>query len=209
MKPTRSRSRKVLTIGVKPSTTAQQENVSEGQGSPEAQPTNGEAMTRIAEFVAENPNIFEELGRYFKRQGKQKAESSKKRSDESPEIPSEEESDGRHTVRVTPKRASSKATSRIASISKAVTRGLLCRRTEKEPRFPRGLKVNYMRAPSFTDDINKERLPSNFKLPVIPSYDGQGDLEDHIHTFISAFRLYYIPYPIICRAFPVFLQGTA
>ncbi|XP_071923109.1 uncharacterized protein [Coffea arabica] len=66
-----------------------------------------------------------------------------------------------------------------------------------------------MRAPPFTDDINEERLPPNFKLPAIPSYDGRGDPEDHIHAFISAFRLYCIPDPVICRAFPVFLRGTA
>ncbi|XP_027173140.1 uncharacterized protein LOC113772850 [Coffea eugenioides] len=53
-----------------------------------------------------------------------------------------------------------------------------------------------------------ERLPPNFKLPSIPSYDGRGDPEDHVHAFISAFRLYCIPDPVICRAFPVFLQGT-
>ncbi|XP_071924151.1 uncharacterized protein [Coffea arabica] len=69
--------------------------------------------------------------------------------------------------------------------------------------------MEYMRAPPFTDDINEERLPPNFKLPAIPSYDGRGDLEDHIHAFISAFRLYCIPDLVICRAFPVFLQGTA
>ncbi|XP_027150254.1 uncharacterized protein LOC113750488 [Coffea eugenioides] len=66
-----------------------------------------------------------------------------------------------------------------------------------------------MRAPPFTDDINEERLPPNFKLPAIPSYDGRGDPENHIHAFISAFRLYCIPDPVICRAFPVFLRGTA
>ncbi|XP_071926054.1 uncharacterized protein [Coffea arabica] len=65
-----------------------------------------------------------------------------------------------------------------------------------------------MRALPFTDDINEERLPPNFKLPLIQSYDGRGDPEDHIHAFISAFRLYCIPDPVICRAFPVFLQGT-
>ncbi|XP_027088750.1 uncharacterized protein [Coffea arabica] len=66
-----------------------------------------------------------------------------------------------------------------------------------------------MRAPPFTDDINEERLPPNFKLPSISSYDGRGDPEDYIHAFISAFRIYCIPDPVICRVFPVFLQGTA
>ncbi|XP_027102703.1 uncharacterized protein [Coffea arabica] len=66
-----------------------------------------------------------------------------------------------------------------------------------------------MRAPPFTDDINEEMLPPNFKLPAVQSYDGRGDPEDHIHAFISAFRLYCIPDPVICRTFPVFLRGTA
>ena len=102
MKPTRSRSRKVLTIEAEPSAAAQPENVSEEQESHEARPTNGEAMARMAKFVAENPNIFKELRRYFKRQGKQKAEFSKRKPDESSEVPFEEESDGRHSNRSTP-----------------------------------------------------------------------------------------------------------
>ncbi|XP_071933903.1 uncharacterized protein [Coffea arabica] len=177
MKPTRSRSRKALTIGVEQSNAAQQEDISEGQESPRTQPANEEAITRMAEFVTENPNIFEELGRYLKRQGKQNAESSKRKSVGSPEGSSEEESDGRRLSRSASKKAFSKATSK--------------------------------RAPPFTDDINEKRLPPNFKLPSIPSYDGRGDPEDHIHAFISAFRLYCIPDPVICRAFPIFLQGTA
>ena len=163
----------------------------------------------MAKFVNNNPNIFEELGRYLKRQGKQKAESSKRRSEESPEVPSEEESEGRYSLRSTPKQASPKATSRIASISKAFSQDLLGKRAEEEPRHPGRMEVNYMRALPFTDDINKEMLPPNFKLPTISPYDGRGDLEDHIHAFISAFRLYCVSNSVICQAFPVFLQGIA
>ncbi|XP_027094951.1 uncharacterized protein [Coffea arabica] len=208
MKPTRSRSRKALAIGAEQSNVAQQEGISEGQESPRTQPANEEAITRMAEFVTENPNIFEELGRYFKRQGKQKAESSKRKSDGSPEVSSEEESDGRRLSRSASKKAFSKATSKVASLTRSLSRGLLGRRPE-EPRPTERAGVDYQRAPPFTDDINEERLPPNFKLPSIPSYDGRGDPEDHIHAFISAFRLYCIPDPVICRAFPVFLQGTA
>nr|XP_027099262.1 uncharacterized protein LOC113718566 [Coffea arabica] len=209
MKPTRSKSRKALTIGAEQSNATQPEDISEGQEPPRTQPANEEAVARMAEFVTENPNIFEELGRYLKRQGKQKAESSKRKSDGSPEGSSDEESDRRRLSRSASKRAFSKATSKVASMTKAFSRGLLGRRPEEEPR-PLGTPgVNYMRAPPFTDDINEERLPPNFKLPAIPSYDGRGDPEDHIHAFISAFRLYCIPDPVICRAFPVFLQGTA
>ncbi|XP_071916083.1 uncharacterized protein [Coffea arabica] len=142
-------------------------------------------------------------------EGKQKAESSKRKSDGSPEGSSDEESDGRRLSRSASKRAFSKATSKVASLTMAFSRGLLGRRLEEEPRLLGIPGVNYMRAPPFTDDINEKRLPPNFNLPSIPSYDGRGDLEDHIHAFISAFRLYCIPDSVICRAFPVFFQGTA
>ena len=66
MKPTRSRSRKVLTIGTEHSTAAQQDNASKGRESLRTQLANEEVITRMAEFVSENPNIFEELWRYFK-----------------------------------------------------------------------------------------------------------------------------------------------
>ncbi|XP_027158226.1 uncharacterized protein LOC113759845 [Coffea eugenioides] len=207
MKPTRSRSRKALTIGAEQSNAAQQEDISEGQESPRTQPANEEVITRMAEFVTENPNIFEELERYLKRQGKQKAESSKRKSDGSPEVSSEEESDGRRLSRSASKKAFSKATSKVASLTRSLSRGLLSRRPE-EPRPLERAVVDYQRAPPFTDDINEERLPPNFKLPSIPSYDGRGDPEYHNHAFISAFRIYCIPDPIICWAFPVFLQGT-
>ncbi|XP_071924826.1 uncharacterized protein [Coffea arabica] len=186
MKPTRSKSRKALTVGAEQSNAAQPEDIPEGQGSPRTQPANEEAITRMAEFVTENPNIFEELGRYLKRQGKQKAEFSKRKSDGSPED-SSEESDGRRLSRSASKRALSKATSKVASLTKAFSQGLLGRRSEEEAR-PLGIPgVDCMRAPPFTDDINEERLPLNFKLPAVQSYDGRGDPEDHIHVFISAF----------------------
>ena len=141
----------------------------------------------MAEFVSENSNIFEELGRYFKRQGKQKVESSTRKSDGSPEDSSDEESEGRHSIRSTPKRVSSKAISKIASITKAFSRDLLGRRSEEESRHLGRPGVDYMRAPPFTDEINEKKLPPNFKLPSKNSYDGRGDSEDHICTVISAF----------------------
>ncbi|XP_027148630.1 uncharacterized protein LOC113749158 [Coffea eugenioides] len=66
-----------------------------------------------------------------------------------------------------------------------------------------------MRAPPFTDDINGEIVPPNFKLPNLHTYDGRGDPEDHLRAFISAFLLYCVPDAVICRAFPIFLHGTA
>nr|XP_027102809.1 uncharacterized protein LOC113724064 [Coffea arabica] len=163
----------------------------------------------MAEFVSHNPTIFEELGRYLKRQGKEKAESTKRRPTKSPEVPSGEDSDEGRLSRSTSRRASSKATSKLASISRAFSRGLLGKRVENPPRRPGGLASDYMRAPPFTDDINGQMVPPNFKLPNLPTYDGRGDPEDHLRAFISAFRLYCVPDAVICRAFPIFLHGTA
>nr|XP_027098898.1 uncharacterized protein LOC113718178 [Coffea arabica] len=64
-----------------------------------------------------------------------------------------------------------------------------------------------MRAPPFTDDINGEMVPPNFKLPNLHTYDGRGDPEDHLRAFISAFRLYCVPDAVICRAFPSSCMG--
>nr|XP_027063200.1 uncharacterized protein LOC113689656 [Coffea arabica] len=66
-----------------------------------------------------------------------------------------------------------------------------------------------MRATPFTDDINGEMVPPNFKLPNLHTYDGRGDPEDHLRAFISAFRLYCDPDAVTCRVFPIFLHGTA
>ena len=67
MKPMRFWSRKPFTIGAQSNVAAQEEDMVEGQGSPERQLADEEAMAKMAEFVAENPNVFKELGRYFKR----------------------------------------------------------------------------------------------------------------------------------------------
>nr|XP_027086416.1 uncharacterized protein LOC113708147 [Coffea arabica] len=146
----------------------------------------------MAEFVTDNPNIFEKLGRYLKRQGKEKVESSKRRSAKSPEIPSGEDSDEGRLSRSTSRRASSKATSKLASISRAFSRGLLGKRVEDPPRRPGGLASDYMRAPPFTDDINGEMVPPNFKLPNLHTYDGReprsiSSLDDLIDRFIHRF----------------------
>ncbi|XP_071919055.1 uncharacterized protein [Coffea arabica] len=209
MRSTRSRSGRVPSTGAGQTSGAQQDRISEEQGSPRTQPNNEEAIAKMAEFVSHNPTIFEELGRYLKRQGKEKAESSKRRPTKSPEVPSGENSDEGRLSRSTSRRTSSKATSKIASISRAFSRGLLGKRAEDPLRRSGGLASDYMRAPPFTDDINGEIVPPNFKLPNLHTYDGRGDPEDHLRAFISAFRLYCVPDAVICRAFPIFLHGTA
>nr|XP_027123348.1 uncharacterized protein LOC113740056 [Coffea arabica] len=193
MRSTRSRSGRVPFTGAGQTSGVQQDRISEEQGSQRTQPNNEDAIAKMAEFVSDNPNIFEELGRYLKRQGKEKAESSKRRPTKSPEAPSGEDSDKGRLSRSTSRRASSKATSKLASISRAFSRGLLGKRAEDPPRRPGGLASDYMRAPPFTDDINGEMVPPNFKLPNLHTYDGRGDPEDHLRAFISAFRLYCVP----------------
>ncbi|XP_071905664.1 uncharacterized protein [Coffea arabica] len=209
MRSTRSRSGRVPSTGAGQTSGAQQDRISEEQGSQRTQPNNEDAIAKMAEFVSDNPNIFKELGRYLKRQGKEKVESSKRKPTKSPEVPSGEDSDEGRLSRSTSRRASSKATSKIASISRAFSRGLLGKKAEDPPRHPGGLASDYMRAPPFTDDINGEMVPPNFKLPNLHTYDGRGDPEDHLRAFISAFRLYCVPDAVICRAFPIFLHGIA
>lgn len=41
-------------------------------------PLNKDFIVKMAEFINENPNFFEHLGRFFKRKEKEKAESSKR-----------------------------------------------------------------------------------------------------------------------------------
>ena len=148
----------------------------------------------MAEFVAENPGIFEELGRFFKTQAREKAESSKRRLAKSPEIPSEKESDDRHPVRSSSKCVSSRSISKIPG-----------RHPAEEPWRREGKVVDYMRALPFTDDINGKMILPNFKLTILQSYDGRDNPENHFHAFIFAFRLYCVPDFIICRIFLVFL----
>ena len=127
---------------------------------------------------------------------------------ESPKIPSKEESDDRHHVRRLSKRASSRSISKNDYISKAFIRGLLRRCSSDMSRRPEEFATDYIRAPSFTDKINGEMVPLTFKLPILQAYDRRDDPEDHLYTFISAFRLYCVPDSIICRAFSVFLQES-
>ncbi|XP_071920747.1 uncharacterized protein [Coffea arabica] len=209
MRSTRSRSGRVPSTGAGQTSGVQQDRISEEQVSPRTQPNNEEAIAKMAEFVSHNPTIFEELGRYLKRKEKEKAESSKRRPTKSPEVPSGEDSDEGRLSRSTSRRTSSKATSKIAFISRAFSRGLLGKRAEDPLRRSGGLASDYMRAPPFTDDINGEMVPPNFRLPNLHTYDGRGDPEDHLRAFISAFRLYCVPDAVICRAFPIFLHGTA
>ena len=79
------------------------------------------------------------------------------------------------------KRASSRSTSKIASISRAFTQDLLGRCPSEMSRHLEGLTTDYMRAPLFIDDINGEMVPPNFKLLILQSYDRRDNPEDYLH----------------------------
>ena len=128
---------------------------------------NEETLTKIVEFVAENPSIFKDLGRFFKRKGKEKVESSKRRLVTSLKIPSEEESDDHYPKRSYSKRTPSKFTSKLASLFRALSQDLLGRRTNDSPKRLVKFFTDYTKAPPFTDDINDDLVPSNFKLRAL------------------------------------------
>ena len=63
--------------------------------------------------------------------------------------------------------------------------------------------------PPFTDDIMNERISRKFKLPAIKSYDGTGDPNTHVWTFLNALLLQPVTDAIKCRAFPQTLTCMA
>ena len=61
----------------------------------------------------------------------------------------------------------------------------------------------------FTASINGHPFPLKFKMPFLDSYDGTGDLFDHIATFKTTMHLQRVLDEIMCRAFPTTLKGPA
>lgn len=60
----------------------------------------------------------------------------------------------------------------------------------------------------FVPEISKEILLITFKLPNISYYNGEGNLEDHMHAFASAFHLYQASDVVMYRGFPCYLFGN-
>ena len=52
-------------------------------------------------------------------------------------------------------------------------------------------------------------LPSNFKMPILDSYDGMQDPCDHIAMFKTTMHLQGILDEIMYKAFPTTLKGLA
>ncbi|KAK3024063.1 hypothetical protein RJ639_043424 [Escallonia herrerae] len=61
----------------------------------------------------------------------------------------------------------------------------------------------------FTEDVDLFPTPPNFKMPLCESYDGTRDLMEHLTRFTSSMNLHLVPDQIMCRPFPVMLEGAA
>lgn len=49
----------------------------------------------------------------------------------------------------------------------------------------------------------------NFKVPFLESYDGLGDLLDHLESFQTLMLLYQASDRVLCQALPSTLRGMA
>lgn len=141
----------------------------------------------MAKFINEHPSIFEQLGRYFKRKGKKKAESSKPRPD-SPPV-SVERPYSKHLRRVSLKQEE-KQSSKVGGMLRAWTDSM-CRKTNAYPPQRKAqAPVDSYRPSLFIPEISEDPLPLTSKLLNIRYYNGEGDPKDHVHTFAYVFQLY-------------------
>ncbi|KAH7845081.1 hypothetical protein Vadar_008225 [Vaccinium darrowii] len=62
---------------------------------------------------------------------------------------------------------------------------------------------------SFTPEVMREPLPLKFKMPHIDTFNGSTDPLDHLETYKNLMMLQAVPDEIMCRAFPVTLNGSA
>ena len=76
-------------------------------------------------------------------------------------------------------------------------------------RRPKEFATDYIRAPSFTDEINGEMVPLTFKLPILQAYDGRDDPEDHLCTLISALSYTVSLTPLSAEASPSFYKKVS
>ncbi|KAK3015575.1 hypothetical protein RJ639_007748 [Escallonia herrerae] len=61
----------------------------------------------------------------------------------------------------------------------------------------------------FTKEVDLFPTLPNFKMPPCESYDGTGDLMEHLARFTSGMNLHVVPDQIMCRAFLITLKGAA
>jgi hypothetical protein len=62
---------------------------------------------------------------------------------------------------------------------------------------------------SFTKRVVEYPLPNKFKSPQISSYNGVGDLMEHLENYRMHLALHATPDEVACRAFPTTLLGNA
>ena len=73
------------------------------------------------------------------------------------------------------------------------------------PKCHAGFAADYMKAPTFTNEMNNELVPSNLNSP---SYSLIMDKVTLRIIFISPFHLYWLPDSVICWVLSIFLQET-
>ena len=131
-----------------------------------------------------------------------------RKSDGSSEGRFDEESEGKHSIRSTPKSASSKAASRIAFMTKAFSRDLLGKRVEEEPRHLGRPGVDYMMARLSQTTLIRKSFPQTSKS--LQYLHTMAEVILNI-TFMPSSQLFgYIVYPTQSSVrFFQFFQGTA
>lgn len=166
-------------------------------------PADEDALTKISEFIRENPNIFEQLGRLFKGKRKEETRSSKCRSEYFPQKSPDRRSVTKYSRRE-PLAFHDKKSSKVRGISKVLSRGIY-EKMDAHPPHKEPNPGSCNRAPPFIPEINEDPLLICFKLVNIPRYDEKNNPENHVRAFYTAFYLYQASDSFMCHAFPVFL----
>ena len=61
----------------------------------------------------------------------------------------------------------------------------------------------------FMQRVLNHPLPSKFKVPAVPPYDGTADQIEHLELFRAYVAVRGVPNEIVCRAFPLTLTSLA